>query len=124
MADPYQQLGNRLRLLRRQRGLTQAQLAERASLSDNFIGMIERGVAHPTLEAIARIADALGMPLRALFEEEDEWPAGTARALVQLESLLRQRDPRDADLILALATAIFQYFPAHTNLHSSNAATQ
>jgi transcriptional regulator with XRE-family HTH domain len=44
-------------------GLSQEQLADRADLHRNYIGMIERGQRAPTLLAIAGIAQ--GLELRA-----------------------------------------------------------
>ena len=47
-------------------GLTQAELAEKTGLSDNFIGLIERGIKHPTLETLDKIASALEVDLSAV----------------------------------------------------------
>jgi transcriptional regulator with XRE-family HTH domain len=54
-------LGTRLRALRRARGLTQEQLAERAGLSYKFLGEIERGQGNPTLETLVALAGALDL---------------------------------------------------------------
>lgn len=55
-------------LLREQRDLrrmSQLDLAHEAGLSARHLGFIEVGKAQPSREAIARLADALGLPLRA-----------------------------------------------------------
>lgn len=41
--------GQRLREQRQNQGLTMEQLAEKANLSTNFIGAIERGLKEPSL---------------------------------------------------------------------------
>ena len=105
MAEPYQQLGKRVREIRKRRGLTQAQLAEIVGLSDNFISMIERGTGHPTLEVVGRIANVLEVDLPELFEKR----AALSRreAVNQLQALMERRSPQDVELLLAIAKAIF-----------------
>lgn len=49
--------------------MSQEQLAERAGLHPNYVGMIERGVRNPTLDVSARIARALRVALPKLVEE-------------------------------------------------------
>jgi transcriptional regulator with XRE-family HTH domain len=51
--------GAHLRELRSGRGLTQAQLAERARTSTPFVSQLERGVTTPTLGMLLRLAEAL-----------------------------------------------------------------
>jgi transcriptional regulator with XRE-family HTH domain len=51
--------GARLRELRLARGLTQAQLAERARSNKPFISNLERGRTTPTLGMLIRLAQAL-----------------------------------------------------------------
>jgi transcriptional regulator with XRE-family HTH domain len=60
-------LGKRIQELRKDRNLTQELLAERCSLTLNYIGKIERGEAQPTLEALLSIANALKSNLSNLF---------------------------------------------------------
>lgn len=105
MADPYRQLGHRIRALRQYRRLTQAQLAERVGVSDNFVGLIERGRGHPTLGTIGRMAEALQVPLQDLFLE-DERPRTTRDVLDELSSLLQLCTPEDAQLVLAIAKVV------------------
>lgn len=51
--------GASIRALREERGLTQAQLAEGASLSSTYLGIIERGENVPTLSVILQLAKGL-----------------------------------------------------------------
>lgn len=113
MGNPYQRVGLRIRVIRRQAGLTQAQLAEKADLSDNFIGLIERGEGHPTIQTINRIAEALGVRLGELFAGEDE-PRGIDQILKELERLFKHRNPSDAQLVLSISKRVFEHFPART----------
>ena len=49
--------GQRLREQRQNQGLTMEQLAEKANLSTNFIGAIERGLKEPSLSTLISILD-------------------------------------------------------------------
>jgi transcriptional regulator with XRE-family HTH domain len=62
-----QALGKRIQELRKNQSLTQDRLAERCGLTLNYIGKVERGEAHPTLEALLSIANALKSNLSNLF---------------------------------------------------------
>jgi len=48
-----------LRRLRQKRGLSQEELADRAGLNRNYVGMIEREENAPTVDALEQIAKAL-----------------------------------------------------------------
>jgi transcriptional regulator with XRE-family HTH domain len=60
----------RVREIRRQRGLTQQQLAERIERSTNAVSALERGVSLPTFETLERLADALNAPVREFFDTD------------------------------------------------------
>jgi len=51
--------------------LTQENVAESAGLHPTYVGMVERGVRKPTLDAAARMAKALGSPLWLLVKESE-----------------------------------------------------
>lgn len=57
-----------LRRLRADRGLTQEEVAERANLNRNYVGMIEREENAPTVDVLEKIADVLQVDPAALFE--------------------------------------------------------
>jgi transcriptional regulator with XRE-family HTH domain len=61
--------GRSVRSLRKQRGLSQEDLAEVCGLSRNYISDIERGVRNPGLLVMVALAKALKVPLRELMEE-------------------------------------------------------
>ena len=67
--DPHEfalTVGESIRSARQELGWTQAQLAERAELSVNYVARLERGELGPSLFVASRLASALGMPLEAL----------------------------------------------------------
>jgi len=55
----YKELGRRVRELRRQQNLTQAELAEKIGVSTSFVGHIERGSRVISLETFANLCAAL-----------------------------------------------------------------
>jgi transcriptional regulator with XRE-family HTH domain len=61
-------LGQRITELRKSKGFTQEKLAEKADYSVEFISFVERGVHSPSIEGCARIAKALGIKLKDLFD--------------------------------------------------------
>ena len=60
--------GRRLRQLRRERDFTQEQLAEVAEVSVDLVSNIERGVNAPSFETLERLASALSVPIKDLFD--------------------------------------------------------
>jgi len=63
-------LGRRLRILRKERGLTLAQLGRQVGLSASYLSQIERGVLMPSLPRLTAIAKTLAVDVRDFFEEE------------------------------------------------------
>ena len=60
--------GPHLRALRIARGLTQAELAERADTNTMFISKLERGVSTPTIGTLVRLAKALDCRVSKLVD--------------------------------------------------------
>ncbi len=64
-----QAFGATLRELRRARSFSQEHLAEVAGLHRTYTSLLERGLRTPTLTAIVRLADALGVTSEYLVKE-------------------------------------------------------
>jgi len=60
--------GKALRALREDRGYSQEELAERAGLHRNYVGGVERGERNVALENIVKLAGALSVRTRDLFD--------------------------------------------------------
>lgn len=76
-------LGERLRALRRDRGLSIAQLAERTGLTKGFLSQLERDLTSVSLSALARICSALDVR----FGDVLDGPA--MGAVIRRESAIR-----------------------------------
>lgn len=60
-------VGKNVRKFRTQKGITQEELAFAAKIDLTYVGGIERGKRNPSLLVMARIADALSVPLNRLI---------------------------------------------------------
>ena len=93
--SPAQGVGQRLRALRQERNLLQRELAEAAGLSLNAVSLIERDQTSPTVATLERLAQALDVPVVALFSEpapvttviltrptDEEWQLPTTRNIL------------------------------------------
>jgi transcriptional regulator with XRE-family HTH domain len=60
-----------LRSIRNDRGLSQEELAFKADIHRNYVGLLERGVRQPSLATIFYIADALNLPASDLVAKVD-----------------------------------------------------
>jgi putative transcriptional regulator len=61
---------NRLKLLRAERGWSQADLAERLEISRQSVNAIETGKFDPSLPLAFKIARLFGLTIEGIFEEE------------------------------------------------------
>jgi transcriptional regulator with XRE-family HTH domain len=93
----------RVRVLRRERGLTQQELGRKSGLSRSFLSQVENGNRVPSLSSLTRISAALGvMPIDVLVRDEHEISEKNENRtrtperghLLLLTQLTRRRDPR------------------------------
>ncbi len=66
-----ERFGARIKELRRRRGLTLEDLAERAGVSRAMISKVERGEKNPTLVVTAKVAEGLGVTISELLRVEE-----------------------------------------------------
>ena len=60
----------RIKTIRKRRGLTQAQLAEKVGRTGDAISQLERGLSLPSFETLDRLAEALQVPIRDFFDTD------------------------------------------------------
>jgi transcriptional regulator with XRE-family HTH domain len=75
--DVLAQLGKRIAYLRKERHLTELELALKANMAKSYLSDLERGQRNPTVKVLNRLAMALGVTIEELF-----------RGVVSLEQLL------------------------------------
>lgn len=66
------QIGNKIRELRLENGLTQAELADRSELSKGFISQLERDLTSPSIRTLGDILEVLGSSLSDFFSADEE----------------------------------------------------
>jgi transcriptional regulator with XRE-family HTH domain len=69
MRDWCAKFGKNVRKVRKQRDLTQEELAFEAEIDLTYMGGIERGKRNPSLLVMGRIAEALSVPLSRLLAD-------------------------------------------------------
>lgn len=67
----FHKIGNKLHKIRKRAGMTQAEVAEAAGLSDRTYADIERGTVNMRIETILRICDVLDITPDDVLTEED-----------------------------------------------------
>ncbi|MDR2143535.1 MAG: helix-turn-helix domain-containing protein [Treponema sp.] len=63
-------LGQTIKFLRAKRGLSQAELAEKADMSITFLSTIERGIKFPMPDILSKLAKALDVEVFELFKAD------------------------------------------------------
>ena len=74
----YLEIGRRIALRRKQLGLRQAEVCERAGINDKYLSCIERATSIPSLEVLIKLALALDTTpdeflIGVIRYESDEW---------------------------------------------------
>lgn len=67
-----QLLGANVRRYRKLKGMTQEELALEAGMERSYVSDLKRGTRNPSVRALGRIADALGVEAAALLERTAE----------------------------------------------------
>jgi len=68
MSSGYSKLGERLKKLRKQKGLTQEKLAELAQIDPKSVIDIESGKRNPTLKTLRKITNALKVNISSMLD--------------------------------------------------------
>jgi transcriptional regulator with XRE-family HTH domain len=76
-------IGDRLRILREEKNLSQGAIEKRTGLLRCYISRVENGHTVPAIETLEKMARALEVPMYELFYEGEEPP--------QIPSLLKQK---------------------------------
>ncbi|NLJ60590.1 MAG: helix-turn-helix transcriptional regulator [Firmicutes bacterium] len=102
MGDTFAYAGERIRILRQHKHLTQEQLGELAGLNPNYVGQVERGQRTPSVNAIHALAKALGVDPGFLLLSPDK--AGSS--IDSLIALIALATPEQVELITKIAETV------------------
>jgi transcriptional regulator with XRE-family HTH domain len=90
-------IGERIRVLREQKQLSQGDIEERTGLLRCYISRVENGHTIPSLETLERFAGALDVPLYKLFYFDEEPPQDRQSSRLTLERLAQEGGKSGAD---------------------------
>src|SRR5215470_12987674 len=93
-------LGERVRMLRNQRGMTRKALARHAKVSERYLAQLEAGLGNGSIVLLRRIARAIGLPVTQLVHEGSEPPLDLALLSQFLERLSPPALAEARDLLL------------------------
>lgn len=65
-------LGNRIKALRIQKGLSQDKLGELAGLNGKYLGEVERGNSNISIMNLSKLADVLEVPMLSIMTTDHE----------------------------------------------------
>lgn len=108
MAELINQIGKQIRILRKNRGLTQEQLGEKVHLPQSYIGGVERGEKNISIETLERIIHALKVSPAELFETK--LPSEKEILLDSLKVLLQNRNIKEIEIIYKLSKDVLTAF--------------
>ena len=66
--NAVKRIGAKLAYIRKSKKISQIRLAEMTDMNFNYIGQIERGQANVTINTVIKIADALDIEIKELFD--------------------------------------------------------
>jgi DNA-binding XRE family transcriptional regulator len=89
-------IGERFAELRRDRGLTQDQLAERLQVERETVSRFERGVTDPSMTKVLEICEVLEVPVASLITRIS---ANVSDYRVRIEAALQVCVPADRELL-------------------------
>jgi transcriptional regulator with XRE-family HTH domain len=99
------EIGNKLLAVRKKSGLTQAELAEQAGISDRAYADIERGTVNMRVETFLHICEALHVtPDELLTERTDNLTAQQDELIARLNAC----SPKDRETALRLMSVFLQ----------------
>lgn len=68
MTDMINQLGKRIKQIRKAAKLTQARLAEKTRLSVEYISRLERGISQPSFKTLEALSKSLNVNVKDFFD--------------------------------------------------------
>ena len=66
--DTKKLIGMRIKEIRRSKGLSQEQLAEKADINSKYLSRMERGTENPTLDMLLKLANVLEIEIWEMFD--------------------------------------------------------
>jgi transcriptional regulator with XRE-family HTH domain len=102
-------IGDRLRNLRKERGLSQEKLAHLSSLHPTYIGQIERGEKNATIDTIEKVTKGLEITLEELFRFSDSTEELQDNRIKRLQTVLHRISEDDQETLLKIIEVMLEW---------------
>lgn len=113
MSDYSKCLGESIFRNRKQRKITQAELAEKAGVTEQTIRKIEHGEGNPQLDVLCSLIIALGIdPNEIVYPQKDS----VSPAKKQLDNLLHNCSNEDIEVLLPICEAAINALKARDKI--------
>ncbi|GGG81993.1 helix-turn-helix domain-containing protein [Paenibacillus radicis (ex Gao et al. 2016)] len=112
-------VGNRIRALRKQRGWTQEQLAEKANLHYSYLSSMERGERNVSIDSLEKVINALKINPMQIFNFMDtevlEGTADKESTLQAINALLQVRNTDEVKMVYRILIDMLETFNGNSN---------
>lgn len=102
-----EELGKKLRQIRREKGYTQHELAQKAAISEAYLGEIERGLKMPSMNTFLKVTEALEVSTDSVLCEKPSSGGEEYNKIVEkLKELTPQQRKTFANLLEAYVKSL------------------
>jgi transcriptional regulator with XRE-family HTH domain len=101
-------LGDKLTMLRKQKNLSQGELADKIGVSRDAIGKYERGDIMPTADKAKKMADVLGVSLDFLMSDKAKEEAVTDKDMIYRMQEIQKLPEAEKDKITSIIDAFIR----------------
>jgi len=105
------ELGNRIRYYRKQKRLSQEELAELCDFHPTYIGQLERGEKNATLESVNKLSHGLGISLDELLKDIDTLDSSSSNIALEVYHKLIKLPEKDQAKIASIIFEIIELLP-------------
>lgn len=98
--------GERLKKLRKERGLSQEEIALRADITTSYYGQLERGQANPSVSLLEKICAVMNIQIADIFTDTNTNILGIDSLSMQVLQQLNGKSEEEKALILSILRQI------------------
>lgn len=106
-------VGMNIKEIRKQKNMTQEELAEKCGLQTSFLAGVERGDRNITLQTLEKIIAGLEINAKGLFEPDlyfKNFSLETELLIKMFSDQLKMKSEKEVRLILSIANDIFETY--------------
>ena len=109
-------LGEKIKQLRKSKGISQEELASTLNINRNFLSRIETGKSEPTASMLKNIAKIFNVDLNSLLDVKS-LPSDNSNKLKYITENCKYLDEKDIDFIIRIISIMKEeYVKVNTNL--------